>query len=184
MASSVLFSGKPMSTECLPSLLTMIMDRQDLNCSIMTGSSRLFDHTTFAELQWRRDPFSSNIFVLSPGFQEITHLLTEGFIEVLEDMHALQNIRDSPGFVCQDTTWMLQIDNHQASLQSRIVGLPKPSLFLECCQLATYIAACQLCSKVWRSSEMPVRILRRLNSYALLSIFPLILVHRRASVDL
>lgn len=130
----------------------------------MTGSSRVFDHTTFAELQWRRDPFSPNLFVLPPGFQEISHLLTEGFIEVLEDMHALQSIRDSPGFVCKDTTWMLHVDNHQASLQSRIVGLPKQSLLLECCQLAAYIAACQLCTKVWRASVMPVSILRESSS--------------------
>ena len=132
------------------------MRRQDLNCSVMTGSHRVFDHTTFAELQWRRDPFSPNLFVLSPGFEKRSHLLSKEFVKVLEDIHALQFIRDSPDFVCEDTTWMMHIDNHQASVQSRLVDLPKVSLFIECCHLAAYISACQLCGKVWRASAIPV----------------------------
>jgi hypothetical protein len=132
------------------------MDRQDLNSSVITGCCRVVDHTTFTELRWRRDPFSPNIFVLPPGFQMRIHLLTEEFIEVLKDIHALQCIRDSPFFSHEDTILMMHIDNQHASIESRLVGLPKLSYFLECCYLAAYLCACMLCCKVYRHSVIPV----------------------------
>jgi hypothetical protein len=122
----------------------------------MAGSKRMFDHTTFAELQWKRDPFSPSHYTLSPGFQIRSVLFPVEFIEIMEDIHALKCMRDSPAFVCEDTTWIMHVDNHQASIQSRLVDLPNQSLFLECCYLAAYIAAVQLCKKVWRASSMPV----------------------------
>jgi hypothetical protein len=122
----------------------------------MTGSTRLFDETTFTELQWKRDPFSSNFYNISLGFRTFSDLLPKDSIEVLEDLHALQCIRDSFGFVCEDTALIMHVDNHQASVQSRLVNLPKLSFLLECCHLAAYISACQLCCKVWRASTIPV----------------------------
>ncbi|KFY00503.1 hypothetical protein V490_01321 [Pseudogymnoascus sp. VKM F-3557] len=131
---------------------------QDLNCSIMTGSSPIFDHTTFAELQWRRDSFLTHIYVLSPGFKRLLDMLNEEFVEVLEDLLGLQSIRDCPNFDCYDATDMIRVDNHQASIQSRLAGLSatKVPLLSECCHLAAYIFACQLCCKVWRASSIPV----------------------------
>ncbi|KAL6903891.1 hypothetical protein GGI43DRAFT_421417 [Trichoderma evansii] len=128
---------------------------QDLNCSIIAGSSRLFDHTTFVEMDWRRDPFTPNFYILSPGFQARAHLFNDEFISILEDTHALQCIRDSPNFGCRDTGEMMRYDSHQGSVQSRLVGLPKNSLFLECCYLAIYISACQLCAKAWKALAIP-----------------------------
>lgn len=144
----------------------------------MAGSKRMFNHTTFAELQWRRDPFSPSLYILSPGFQIRSHLFTVGFIEIMEDMHALECIRDSPAFICEDTTWMMHVDNHQASIQSRLVDLPKHSLFLECCYLAAYIAAVQLCKKVWRASSMPVSGSKGADSRFVLAIPPTRLCRR------
>ncbi|EXJ87486.1 hypothetical protein A1O3_04446 [Capronia epimyces CBS 606.96] len=89
----------------------------------MTGSNRVVDHTTFSELLWRRDPFSVNFFVLPPGIQPLSHLLGEEFIEVLKDVFALQCIRDSALFGKEDVMSMAQIDNHQASIQSRLSHL-------------------------------------------------------------
>lgn len=132
------------------------VNRQDLNCSIMTGSDRMFDHTTFAELLWARDPFAPRFFTLTPGFESLSYLFPEEFSDALRDIHGLQCIRDSPNFVCKDTAEILRLDNHQASVQSRLVSMPRPSLFLECCYLAAYIATCQLCTKVWRASSIPV----------------------------
>lgn len=138
-------------------LLTLI-NRQDLNCSIMTGASPVFNHTTFAEFQWRRDSFLTHIYVLSPGFEKRLGLLSGEFVEILEDLHGLQSVRDCPNFVCDDATDMIRIDNHQASIQSRLVGLSgeSVSLFSDCCHLAAYIFACQLCCKDWRASSIPV----------------------------
>jgi hypothetical protein len=151
-------SGKQYHYGAFVGVSLTLMVRQDLNSSVISGSNRIFDHTTFAELQWRRDPFSSTFYSLPPGFQKKSHLLTEKLVEILEDVHALQCIRDSVSFRCEDTTLVIYLDNHQASIQSRLVALPNRSVFLDCCQLATYLSSCMLCPKFWRVSPVPVRI--------------------------
>lgn len=137
-------------------LLYLLSNRQDLNSSVMTGSSRIVDHTTFAELQWRRDPFSPSYFRLSPGFQARSHLLTEEFIEVLEDIHALQCIRDFSRSTSRDILLMASINNHQASIQSRLERLVGLSSILDCCCLAAYLCSSMLCCKVWCALVIPV----------------------------
>ncbi len=93
----------------------------------MTGSKRIVDHTTFAELRWRRDPFIPDAFILPPGFQTTSHLLTDEFVGVLKDIRALQCIRDSAYFPAEDVMSMTQVDNHQTSSQSRLVSSAKKS---------------------------------------------------------
>ncbi|OKL63696.1 hypothetical protein UA08_00716 [Talaromyces atroroseus] len=93
---------------------------QDLNSSILAGCTRIVDHTTFAELQWTRDPFSPHFFRLPPGFQTQAHLLSKEFVEVLEDVHALKCIRDIPHTTKSDVSLMAHINNHTASIQSRL----------------------------------------------------------------
>ena len=122
----------------------------------MTGSDRIIDHTTFGELEWKRDPFTPAFFVLAPGFQQRAHLFPEDFVEVLKDIHALQCVQDLPGYSCQNPIEMLRVDNHQASIGSRLVDLPKLLPVIEACHLAAYLGACMLCSKVWRHSVIPV----------------------------
>jgi hypothetical protein len=136
-------------------ILTLV-HRSDLNSSVMTGASRVVDHTTFTELQWRRDPFSPSFFTLPRGFQTQSHLLSEGFVEVLKDVFALQCIRDSAFFGKEDVISMAHIDNHQASIQSRLVSLPTCSVVSECCHLAAYLCSTMLRCKIWRSSTIPV----------------------------
>ncbi|KAE9365536.1 hypothetical protein N431DRAFT_473585 [Stipitochalara longipes BDJ] len=135
---------------------------QDLNTSIMTGSKRIVDHTTFAELHWGRDPYLVNFFVIPPGFQDRSHMFTEEFVEVLEDINALQCIRDSPDFILEDTIMMVNLDSQHASIESRLVDLPNSSLFLECCRLAAYLCSCMLCCKVYRHSLIPSQITSKL----------------------
>lgn len=131
--------------------------RQDLYSSILIGTDRIVDHTTFTELDWKRDSFfSPSYFVLPPGFAGKYELLTDEFIEILKDIHALQCIRESPIFICEDTIEMMRVDNHQAWIASRIAGLPKFTDFQDCCNLAAYLSACMLCAKVWRASIIPV----------------------------
>ena len=131
-------------------------DRQDLNFSILAGSSRRFDHTTFTELQWTRDPFSPIFYRLPPGFQMRSHLLTKELIEVLEDIHALQCIREIPRFTKGDVMQMAMINDHIASIQSKLMGLPNLSPVLDCCRLAAYICSVQLCCTVWCALVIPV----------------------------
>jgi hypothetical protein len=125
----------------------------------MTGSSRVVDHTTFSELEWRRDTLSPNFFMLPPGFQAQAHLLGDEFVEVLKDVYALQCIRDrSLYFGPEDVISMARIDNHQASIQSRLVSLRKRSTISECCHLAAYLCSAMLRCKLWRESTIPVRL--------------------------
>jgi hypothetical protein len=130
--------------------------RQDLNSSILVGSNRIVDHSTFAELHWSRDPFSSGFYRLPPGFQKISHLLTKEFAEVLEDINALRCIRDLRRFSKGDVIQMAHLNNHTAWIQSRLVELPKCSALLECCRLAAYLCSVMLCCKVWCGLVVPV----------------------------
>lgn len=132
------------------------INRQDLNSCVIAGSSRIVDHTTFDELQWRRDVFSPNHFQLAPGFQSMSQLLTEDLIEVLEDVHALQRIRETARFPTRDLISMAYINNHQASIQSRLMGLATLSPILECCRLAAYLCSSMLCCTVWCALVIPV----------------------------
>ena len=137
-------------------LILTLVNRQDLNVSVLTGSSRVVDHTTFSELQWRRDPFLQNFFILPPGFQAQSYLLGGEFVEVLKDISALQCIRDSSFFSIEDVISMAYIDNHQASIQSRLVSLPNGSSISDCCHLAAYLCSAMLRCKLWRASTIPV----------------------------
>lgn len=138
----------------------------------MTGSSRVVIHTLFAELQWGRDPFSPRFFRLPPGFQARSHLLTEEFIEVLEDIHALQCIREFRS-ASRNTLSMAYINNHQASIQSRLVGLSNVSSVLKCCYLAAYLCPSMLCCTIWCASVIPVRRSYRFRSSSLLIVLSL-----------
>ncbi|RNJ57410.1 hypothetical protein D7B24_006173 [Verticillium nonalfalfae] len=75
---------------------------QDLNSSVMTGSSRTFHHQSFPELSWSRDKTSSTFFKLPPGFQVLSSVLGHTFLEIMEDVHALQQIRDTNLFGPED----------------------------------------------------------------------------------
>ena len=131
-------------------------NRQDLNSSVMTGSSRIVDHTTFAELHWTRDPFTPDDFILPPGFQQRSHLLSKDLIEVIEDIHAMQCIREVANFGIEDVLPMIRVDNHQASIQSRLASMKAPSSFLDCCRLAAYLSSAMLRCRIWRDSVIPV----------------------------
>ena len=122
----------------------------------MTGSTRIVDHTTFSELKWTRYPFSSKFFVVPPGFKPLTHLMGDEFIEILKDVYALQCIRDNLWCAKENVISMAYIDNHQANIQSRLVGLSSHSSFSECCHLALYLCSTMLRCKIWRTSVIPV----------------------------
>lgn len=141
------------------------MSRQDLNAHVLTASGRTVTHTTFPEIQWQRDLFAPELFTLPPAFARRAHLLDTNFTEVLQDVHALARIRDSPIFLHDDTVGMMHIDNQQAWVQSRLSDLTDLSFLQECCRVAAYLCASMLCCKVWRMSVVPVsrpRLLARL----------------------
>lgn len=133
----------------------MLAGRQDLNTSILSGSRRIVTHATFTELQWTRDSFSPN-FRLPPGFEMRSHLLDPEFLKVLEDINALQCIRDASRSTKTPSAYMSRINNHIASIQSRLVGLPSISPVQRCCHLAAYVCSVMLCCTVWCALVIPV----------------------------
>lgn len=95
-----------------------------------------------------------------------SHIFSKEFVEVLEDLHALKCVRDVPGYVTNDAMGMAHVNNHTASIQSRLMGLGNLSPLLKCCQLAAYISSVMLCCTVWCALVIPVsepRILRSIS---------------------
>lgn len=133
-------------------------NRQDLNSSILTGSTRRFNHTTFAELHWARDPFSPSFYLVPPGFQNYkdSSLSTADFTRVIEDLHALQCIRRLSGLERKDPLAMAYINNHTASIQSRLASLRSDNPVVRCCRLACYICSVRLCCTPWCALFVPV----------------------------
>ncbi|KAI1420459.1 hypothetical protein F5Y12DRAFT_772925 [Xylaria sp. FL1777] len=143
---------------CLTSGIKRAIFWQDLNASILAGSNRIVDHTTFLELHWTRESFSPSFFQLPPGFHRRSHLLTEDFIEVLKDLNALQCHRNTTPPITCDVMMMEKINNHTASIQSRLVGLANLSPVMSCCRLAAYLCSVMLCCKVWCAPVIPSHI--------------------------
>jgi hypothetical protein len=113
-------------------------------------------------MHWQRDAFAPEIFVLPPGFHERAHILGEELAEVFEDIHALQWIRDSTVYDPADTASMIDMDNQEASVQSRLCSFPGLSPLAEVCRLAGYLTASLLCCKVWRLSLVPNHVSARM----------------------
>lgn len=158
MALNVRYSGRRKAS-ILSSIFNHAnneLDRQDLYAHILTTSERIVTHDTFNELRWQRDVFPSDIFILAPGFERKAELFPEGFLEVLQDIHAMQCCRDSAFFSSEDTVSMMYVDNQQAWVQSKLVDFPSMDFVQECVRWAAYLAASMLCCKVWRMSMMPV----------------------------
>ncbi|KAF5633829.1 nucleoside diphosphate sugar epimerase [Fusarium tjaetaba] len=120
---------------------------QDLNSSIMVGSKRIVDHTTFTELRWQRDSIAPDFFELPSGFQVRSHLFSQEFLDIVRDIHALQCIRN----IYQRTgrpVSTVNINSHTASIQSRLQALPNTCPISKACHLAAYMCSVMLCCKV------------------------------------
>lgn len=75
---------------------------------------------------------------------------------MLEDVQALQYIREGPGFTNNYMELMAGINNHTASIQSRLASLSGLSPVQECCRLAAYMSSVMLCCTVWCALVIPV----------------------------
>ncbi|KAH7208256.1 hypothetical protein BKA60DRAFT_599336 [Fusarium oxysporum] len=134
---------------------------QDLNSSIMVGSKRIVDHTTFTELEWQRDSIAPDFFELPPGFQVRSHLFSQEFLDIVRDIHALQCIRN----IYQRTgrpVSTVNINSHTASIQSRLQALPNTCPISKACHLAAYMCSVMLCCKVWCALVIPSNVTAQL----------------------
>lgn len=127
---------------------------------MFTGSGRVISHDTFTELSWRRDPFCLSLFQIPPGFEAHADFLGNDFLAIIEDIKALQTIRDTVEVDHHDTISLMHLDNHMASIESRLYNLgmgplryEQPTLY--CCILSAYLCTYALFTVVWDSSLLP-----------------------------
>jgi hypothetical protein len=113
----------------------------------------------FPELSWRRDPFLSSQYTLPAGFLGKSALLTGEAVTIFEDIHALQLCRDSSEFRCKDAISILNIDNQQAWIESRIYSLRQTlsssDYILDCCLIAAYLCTYAMFTDIWDSRLIP-----------------------------
>lgn len=141
---------------------------------MVVGSERVFDHTTFPELRWVRDPFAPSMFTAHTGFTARGLVLSDEFKEIIKDLHALQRVRDVYEISRADAVMIHQIDNRQASIESRLFECMArrgpSSLLQECCILAAYLCTYNLYTEIWQGSVIPShcseKLLRKLRELA------------------
>jgi hypothetical protein len=142
-------------------MLTIKISRQDLLSAAIAGSERVFDHTTFPELQWSRDPVLRPLYTFPLGFMTVSHLLSPEIEELFEDIHAFQIMRDSPDFQFNDPASLIRLDNQQAWAESRLYNFRKAlghsDYMLECSLIAAYICTYFMYTDMWGGSLIPGR---------------------------
>jgi hypothetical protein len=135
---------------------------QDLNAAWIIGSERKFSHDVFPELHWGRNPFLSSIYTLPPGFEPLRHALGNDLVRVIEDVYALQHLRESSDIDLDDSTSIIQLDNYQAWVESRLyshfLAADENNGVLTSCILALYLCAYMLFTEIWAGHFIPSHI--------------------------
>ena len=141
-------------------------NRQDLNGALLSDSARIFDHTTFSEMDWSRDQLREDDYALPPGLASSRDLFTEEIITVLEDIHAFQRMRDSQECDPQDYETMIRIDNGQAWNESRLFNIGHMTdnlgFLVKCCLTVAYLCSYALYSEIWSGTFITSRLSSRL----------------------
>ena len=123
----------------------------------------MLSHETFAELSWKRDPFRRSIFKATVGFKAYETMLGSEFPAIVEDINELKAFRDATDVDHGDAIAIMHLDNHQASIESRLFNLGEdPMRFvnptLYCCLLASYICTYALFMEIWSASTIPLHL--------------------------
>lgn len=151
--------------------MLLTVDRQDLNSAILVGSQRVFDHTTFPELNWQRDKHLQSLYVAPPGFREHADYLGKEFMRLTEDIRALQLLCDSE-HLTRNANDLERLDNQQAWIESRLYWSWRSAVErgdgLESYVLCAYICTYILHTEIWEGSAIPshcsVRLLNSLQN--------------------
>ena len=119
------------------------------------------DHDTFMELAWKRDPVVPSIFQVPSGFITSIDPLGDEFLSIVQDIRALQTIRDDTDIDGRDAVTIMHFDNHQASIESRLYNLGHDPLRFEnpvlyCCILSAHVCTYMLFTEIWDASVIPL----------------------------
>ncbi|KAL7929218.1 hypothetical protein V8C35DRAFT_331888 [Trichoderma chlorosporum] len=139
---------------------------QDLNAAWIIGSKRRFNHYIFPELHWGRNPFLSSIYALPPGFEPLRETFGDDLVVVIEDIYALQHLRESSEMDLDDLTSIIHMDNYQAWMESRLYSrflvTDEDIEIVTCCILTLYLCAYMLFTEIWAGHFIPSHISAKL----------------------
>ncbi|EHK21604.1 uncharacterized protein TRIVIDRAFT_128252, partial [Trichoderma virens Gv29-8] len=139
---------------------------QDLNAAWIIGSERRFNHDVFPELHWGRNPFLSSIFTLPPGFEPLRQVFGDDLVKVIEDIYALQHLRESSDMNLDDSTSIIHMDNYQAWMESRLyshfLAADEDDEIVICCIFTLYLCAYMLFTEIWAGHFIPSHISAKL----------------------
>ena len=139
---------------------------QDLLAALTTGVPRILSHDVFPELHWRRDPMLSSFYSLPAGFAPCGNMFTDELMEALEDIHALQLLRNVAEFNPPDAVTLRQLDNQQAWIESRLYccycAADSSDFASTSCIIAAYLCAYSLFAEVWAGRWIPYHCSSRL----------------------
>jgi hypothetical protein len=128
----------------------------------MSGSPRIFTHTTFPSLHWSRDELPIFIYPLPSSFLARASLLPPDLLSIVEEIEALRTSIEVSNSYGTPYPSVSQIDNIQASIESRLFFLRPLTQALgpiaECTRLATYICTYQLFTEIWNNNAIPMRL--------------------------
>ena len=128
--------------------------------ALFTGSWRILTHESFAELAWKRDSLRPSIYQTPIGFQIFASALGNDFLDIAADIKALQIMTDAQRVDCRDAVSVMHLDNHQASVESRLQILGRdPMRFvnpgLYACICASHLCSYTLYTDIWTSNLIP-----------------------------
>jgi len=159
LLQGALYSGESRTTIHPPCSSLIKLRRQDLNSSVITGSKRLFSHTTFPELAWSRKQFPDSLFTLPEGFATKLHLFDAELVEILEDLNSLRSISDSTDPCYRTPDLILHLDNQQGWIESRLEEYRRLHFgrdpVLDCVLIVAYLCAYLMYTDIWRNNFIP-----------------------------
>ena len=138
-------------------LMSSTTSRQDLFAAMIAGTERVFSHETFPEMHWHRDSFQDCLYSAPPGFAKRADILGSEFLEIIEDICALQHLRECGSSYPYDGHEVEKVDNQQAWIESRLQRLREKTSdpLLLCCIPAAYLCAYSFFAEVWGASLIP-----------------------------
>jgi hypothetical protein len=123
----------------------------------MTGSNRILSHDTFPEITWKREPCMH--YVLPPGFVGYSDILPGKLLTIIEDIQSFLILRESTQALTGDLLSDIDIDNLQASIESRLhtlrEQLVEDDYISECCIIAAYLCTYVLYTNIWEGHIIP-----------------------------
>lgn len=120
----------------------------------------MLSHETFPEMHWHRDPYQASLYSLPRGFAQRADILGYEYLEIIEDICALQQLREGGTNYPLGNLEVERIDNQQGWIESRLQQLSQTAIepLLICSIPAAYLCGYSFFSDIWGASLIPSRL--------------------------